>query len=144
MRTKVTVALLLGILAFYCVLVVAKGIDLVQEGGTVRVLLGIALIVSAALGIGLAWREVQFGRRTAVLGRALEAEGGLPPDDLPRRPSGRVDRTAADAVFAQRRAEAEADPENWRTWFRLAIAYDMAGDRTRARAAARHAIQLYG
>lgn len=144
MRTKITVALLLGILTFYCVLVVAKGIDLLQDGGAIRVALGIALIVSAALGIGLAWREVQFGRRTAVLGRALEAEGGLPEDNLPRRPSGRVDRAAADVVFAQRRAETESDPENWRAWFRLAIAYDLAGDRTRARAAARHAIELYG
>ena len=144
MRTKITVALLLGILTFYCVLVVAKGIDLLQDGGAIRIALGVALIVSAALGIGLAWREVQFGRRTAVLGRALEAEGGLPEDDLPRRPSGRVDRAAADVVFAQRRAETESDPENWRAWFRLAIAYDLAGDRTRARAAARHAIELYG
>lgn len=144
MRTKITVALLLCILAFYCVLVIAKGIDLLQDGGAIRIALGLALIVSAALGIGLAWREVQFGRRTAVLGRALEAEGGLPVDDLPRRPSGRVDRAAADEVFAVRRAEAEHDPENWRAWFRLAIAYDMAGDRTRARAAARHAIELYG
>jgi hypothetical protein len=144
MRTKITVALLVGILAFYCVLVVAKGIDLLQDGGAIRVALGLALIVSAALGIGLAWREVQFGRRTAVLGRALEAEGGLPEDNLPRRPSGRVDRAAADVVFAQRRAETESDPENWRAWFRLAIAYDLAGDRTRARAAARHAIELYG
>lgn len=144
MRTKITVALLLGVLTFYCVLVVAKGIDLLQDGGALRVALGLALIVSAALGVGLAWREVQFGRRTAVLGRALDAEGGLPEDDLPRRPSGRVDRAAADAVFAQRRAETESDPENWRVWFRLAIAYDMAGDRTRARAAARHAIELFG
>ena len=144
MRTKITVALLLGILTFYCVLVVAKGIDLLQDGGAIRVALGIALIVSAALGIGLAWREVQFGRRTAVLGRALEAEGGLPEDNLPRRPSGRVDRAAADVVFAQRRAETERDPQDWRVWFRLAIAYDQAGDRTRARAAARHAIELYG
>jgi hypothetical protein len=143
MRAKATVALLLAILAFYVLVVTAKGIDLIAEGGVVPVLLGIALIVSAALALGLCWREVQFGRRTAVLGQALADEGRLPADDLPRRPSGRVDRAAADAVFAERKAETEADPGNWRSWYRLALAYDSAGDRTRARQAARHALTLY-
>ena len=41
------------------------------------------------------------------------------------------------------RAQTEAAPEDWRTWFRLALAYDAAGDRTRARAAARHAVALH-
>ena len=35
---------------------------------------------------------------------------------------------------------AEAAPDSWRAWFRLALAYDAAGDRTRARAAARQAL----
>ena len=65
-----------------------------------------------------------------------------PVDDLPRRPSGRVDRGAADAQFARMREETEATRTSWRAWFRLALAYDAAGDRTRARAAARHAIAL--
>jgi hypothetical protein len=143
MRAKAAVVGLLAVLAFYCAVVVGKGIDLIAEGGVVPVLLGVALILSAALAIGLSWREVQFGRRTAVLGATLEAEGGLPEDDLPRRPSGRVDRAAADGVFEQRKAETEADPDNWRSWYRLALAYDAAGDRTRARAAARHALSLF-
>jgi len=143
MRAKAGVGLLLGVLTFYVLLVTAKGIDLIAEGGVVPVTLGSALIVSSALAVGLCWREVQFGRRTAVLGQALADEGGLPDDDLPRRPSGRVDRAAADALFAERKAEAEADPDNWRSWYRLALAYDSAGDRTRARQAARHALTLY-
>jgi cytochrome c-type biogenesis protein CcmH/NrfG len=79
---------------------------------------------------------------TQRLGEQLAAEGGLPADDLPRRPSGRVDRDAADAVFARRRAEAEAAPDDWRSWYRLGIAYDDAGDRRRAREAMRKAITL--
>jgi Flp pilus assembly protein TadD len=55
-------------------------------------------------------------------------------------PSGRVDRAAADARFAERRAEVEAAPDDWRRWYRLALAYDDAGDRRRARAAMRTAI----
>jgi Flp pilus assembly protein TadD len=76
------------------------------------------------------------------LGERLAAEGGLPADDLARRPSGRVERAAADEVFARRRAEAEAAPDDWRSWFRLGIAYDDAGDRRRAREAMRRAITL--
>ncbi len=143
MRTRLTVAVLVAVLAFYCGLVAWKGVGLISQGGVVRVLLGLALVTSAALAVGLAWREVDFGRRTAVLGETLAAEGGLPVDDLPRRPSGRVDRAAADAVFDVRRAEAEAAPDDWRSWYRLALAYDAAGDRTRARRAARHALALY-
>ena len=143
MRTKLAIAALVAVLAFYCVMVGTYAVALVRDGGIVPVLLGFALFISAGLAIGLALREIQFGRRTAVLGAQLAAEGGLPADELPRRPSGRVDRAAADSIFEQRKAEAEADSENWRTWFRLALAYDAAGDRTRARSAARHAVALY-
>ena len=80
--------------------------------------------------------------RTAELGRALDATGELPEDDLPRRPSGRVEREAADARFAVRQREVEASP-NWGAWFRLAAGYDDAGDRRRARAAMRMAIEKY-
>ena len=143
MRPRLMVGILLGVLTFYVVLVFAKALDLFREGGVVAVLFGIALIVSGVLAVYLSWREVQFGRSTAVLGQALADEGLLPADDLPRRPSGRVDRKAADVVFEERRRETEADPGNWRSWYRLALAYDAAGDRTRARQAARHALSLY-
>jgi hypothetical protein len=50
-------------------------------------------------------------------------------------------RTAALA----RELDAEgALPGDRRVWFRLALAYDSAGDRTRARKAARHALALKG
>jgi Flp pilus assembly protein TadD len=42
------------------------------------------------------------------------------------------------------RAQVEERPDDWRSWFRLALAYDAAGDRTRAREAARHALALHG
>lgn len=143
MRTKVTVAVLVMVLVFYAVLVGAKGVALLGSGSPVGAALGAALLVIPLIGLWLVWREVCFGRRSAELAAVLEAEGGLPVDDLPRRPSGRVDRTAADAVFAVRRAETEADPGGWRSWYRLGLAYDDAGDRTRARSAVRHAIALF-
>ena len=143
MRTKATVAVLVVVLAFYAVLIGAKGVALLASGSWVGVLLGIAILLVPLIGGWLVWRELQFGRRSAELAGVLHAEGGLPVDDLPRRPSGRVDRTAADALFEARRAEAEADPDDWRTWYRLGVAYDDAGDRSRARAAVRRAIALF-
>ena len=143
MRTKATIAVLVVVLVFYAALIGFKGVALLAGGSHVGQVLGVALLVLPVLGLVLVWREIEFGRRTAVLARALDAEGGL-PDEVPRRPSGRVDRRAADAMFDRIRVEAEASPEDWRAWFRLALAYDAAGDRSRARAAARHALALHG
>ena len=39
-------------------------------------------------------------------------------------------------------AKVEADEGNWRLWYELGYAYNLAGDRKRARAAMRHAIEL--
>jgi hypothetical protein len=141
-RTKTTIGVLVLVVAFYAVLIGFKGVGLLASGSLVGQVLGVALLVLPLLGLLLVWREIEFGRRTAALARELDAEGGLPVDDLPRRPSGRVDRGAADAQFQAMRSEAEAAPDDWRVWFRLALAYDTAGDRSRAREAARHALAL--
>lgn len=144
MRTRATIGLVAVVVAAYAVILGVKGVALLRDGSPLAVLLGLAILVVPVVGLLLVVREIQFGRRCARLAAALEQEGGLPVDDLPRRPSGRVDRTAAEEWFDRARAEAEAAPASWRAWFRLALAYDAAGDRTRARAAARHAIELSG
>jgi hypothetical protein len=83
-----------------------------------------------------------FVFRGEALLRRLRDEGGLPVDDLPRLPSGRPDPVAADAEFPKHKAEVEADPESWRAWLRLGLAYDASADRKRARWATREAIRL--
>lgn len=143
MRTKALVAVLVVVLVFYAVLIGAKGVAFVASGEPVAVVLGVGVLVLPLIGLALVWREIVFGRRSAELASALEAEGGLPEDNLPRRPSGRVDRAAADEAFREWQAEVEAAPESWQAWYRLALAYDDAGDRTRARSAVRTAISLY-
>lgn len=143
MRVRFLVALLVLALVFYAVLIGAKGVALLGSGSAAGVGLGTGLLILPVVGLYVAWREVDFGRRSARLADELAAEGGLPVDDLPRRPSGRVDRAAADRAFATYQAETEVEPQSWRAWYRLAMAYDDAGDRTRARAAARRAIALH-
>jgi tetratricopeptide (TPR) repeat protein len=143
MRTKAVIAVLVLILVFYAILLGTKGVAFIASGEPVAVGLGVGVLVLPVIGLALVWREIMFGRRSAQLASALEAEGGLPEDDLPRRPSGRVDRVAADEAFGLRKAEVEAEPSSWQAWYRLALAYDDAGDRSRARAAVRKAISLY-
>lgn len=140
MRAKQTAILLAVVFVAYAVLIGWRGVLLIKVGTPVSVVLGLAVLVIPLIGAYLVWREIQFGRQTEALARELEAVGGLPVDDLPRRPSGRVDRAAADEAFGRYKAEAEAAPDDWRVWFRLSTAYDAAGDRKRAREAMRTAI----
>jgi hypothetical protein len=140
MRAKQTAIVLAVVFVAYAVLIGWRGVLLIGVGTPVAVVLGIAVLVIPVIGAYLVWREIQFGRRTEVLARELDAVGGLPVDDLPRRPSGRIDRAAADAAFGKYKAEAEAAPDDWQVWFRLSTAYDAAGDRKRAREAMRKAI----
>lgn len=143
MRTKVVVVVLVALCLLYAALLGQRGWLLLTSGEPVGVALGAALLVVPVLVVLGVLREVRFGAQAERMGRALDAEGGLPPDDLPRSPGGRIVRAAADEAFARYRAEADAAPHDWRSWFRLALAYDAAGDRRRARSAMRHAASLY-
>ena len=144
MTARRTAFLLVGVLVVYLVIVGWRGVLLVRTGDPVAVALGLAVLVLPVVAAVVVVRELRFGGATQRMARELEADGGLPVDDLPRRPSGRMVREAADATFARRRAEVEAAPEDWRAWYRLAVAYDDAGDRRRAREAMRYAARLHG
>ncbi|MDX2854240.1 hypothetical protein PV342_38670 [Streptomyces sp. PA03-3a] len=144
MRAKITYFVLAAVLVVYFVLAGARGVWLIQDGRPVTVVFGVAVLVLPLVGVWFLVRTTQFARNADRLARELEAEGGLPEDELVRTPSGRVDRASADAVFARRKAETEAAPEDWRTWFRLAVAYHDARDTPRARKAMQRAIALHG
>jgi hypothetical protein len=143
MRARTIAWILALAVGVYLVFVAARAWVLISSGDPVPVLLGISVIVIPLLGAWMLGRELVFGVRSQELGRTLAAEGGLPRDDLPRTPSGRIERAAADERFHECRAEVAAAPDDWRCWYRLAIAYDDARDRRRAREAMRTAIQLF-
>ncbi|TAM67772.1 MAG: tetratricopeptide repeat protein [Microbacteriaceae bacterium] len=131
------------LLLVYVVLVGQQAVLMLFSGKAAGIVMGCALIVFPLIAVWAIARELAFGVRTEKLVRILDAEGGLPVDDLPHRASGRPLREAADAAFPAYRAEAEAHPQSWRAWFRLGLAYDASGDRKRARQALREAIRLY-
>ncbi|UQS24055.1 tetratricopeptide repeat protein [Amycolatopsis thermalba] len=143
MRIRNVALVLTAALVVYLVLLGARGVELIATGTGVGIALGVGVLVLPLLGLWMVIATWRSGTRIQRLARRLESEGGLPDvADLPRRPSGRVDRAAADAWFEERRAELEQHPEDWRYWYRLAHAYDIAGDRRRARATMRKALDL--
>ena len=145
MRALWTAIALTAALVVYFVLLADRAVLLIQAGGVVGIGLGGAVLALPLIGVWYVVVQWQNGIKINRLAQRLAAEGGLPDTSgLPRRPSGRVDRDAADEWFAQRRVEVEASPEDWRAWFRLAHAYDVAGDRGRAREAMRKALELGG
>lgn len=142
MRTKVSVAVMVALLLLYLVFAVRYGVLLIGVGDPVAVGLGLALFVLPLLAGWALVAELLFAVRAERLGQRLDAEGGMPTEQLPLLPSGRLDPAAASTIFPAYQAAADAAPDDWRTWFRLGLAYDAAGDRRRARWATRQAIEL--
>ena len=144
MRARTSAVLLVLVTALVAGYMGVRGVDLIRTGQLDGVLLGVGVLLLVVLGVVLLYGELRFGIDTQKLGERLAAEGGLPEvrADLPRMPSGRLTRDAADALFAERRAEVEAAPEDWRAWFRLATAYGDARDTPRGRKAMRRAVAL--
>ena len=130
------------LLVVYLVFVVQYSFVLIGTGVGVAVAMGVALIVMPLIAAWLLAREILFVVRGERLIRLMGEAGELPVDDLPRKPSGRADAAAADAQFPAYKAAVEADPDSWRAWLLLGLAYDASGDRSRARWATREAITL--
>ncbi|MFJ9034637.1 hypothetical protein ACIRQP_40595 [Streptomyces sp. NPDC102274] len=142
MRAKITYCVTAAVLVVYFVLVGSRGVLLIEHGTALTITFGVAVLVLPLIGIWFLWKNTQFVARANRLAAELDAEGGLPVDTLIRTAGGRIDRDSADAVFAERRAETEDAPDDWRCWFRLAIAYHDARDTPRARKAMQRAIAL--
>ncbi|MFF3321139.1 hypothetical protein [Streptomyces sp. NPDC002889] len=143
MRAKISYFVTAAVLVVYFVLVGSRGVMLIQQGTALTVTFGAAVLILPVIGVWFLWKNTQFVSRANQLAAELDAEDGLPVDELVRTPGGRIDRDSADAVFAKRRAETEDSPQDWRCWFRLAVAYHDARDTPRARRAMQRAIALH-
>ena len=144
MRARTTAILLIGVAGLLVAYLAVRAADLIATGELTGIALGIGVLLLVVVGFVLLYGEIRFGLDSERLGRRLAEEGGLPvlPADVPRRPSGRLTPEAADALFAERKAEVEAAPDDWRAWYRLGSAYGDAGDTARGRTAVRRAVRL--
>ena len=143
LRVQLLIAFFCLALIFYFAMLTRTAIALIRSGTPAAVALGIGVLILPVVGAWVMAATLRAGLAHQRLAR-LAAEYGMELDvtDLPRMPSGRIQREAADGMFATVRAELDADPDNWRRWYRLARAYDYAGDRSRARETMRRAVEL--
>ncbi|MFJ4872501.1 hypothetical protein [Streptomyces sp. NPDC088757] len=142
MGGKITYVFLSTVLVLVFGVVAMEGVLLLLTGEPAAMGMGAVAFLLPLVGGWFLWKNTRFARRANRLAAELEAEGGLPVDELTRTAGGRIDRDSADEVFARRKAETEDSPEDWRCWFRLAVAYHDARDTPRARRAMQRAIAL--
>lgn len=136
------VAIIAVLLGLYLLVAGYRAVLLVFSGDPVGTLMGVALLILPVVGLWALVRELRFGVQSAQLLKRLDAEGGMPDDEVERHPSGRVVRESADALFPKYQADTEAHPTAWQSWLRLGLVYDACGDRRRARGAVNRAIRL--
>jgi cytochrome c-type biogenesis protein CcmH/NrfG len=143
LRNQLLIGFMCVALVVYFLLLGRIAWAFITSGSGAAIGLGLALLVMPLIGIWVMVSTLQAGFAHQRLAR-LARENGMELDvsELPRMPSGRIERGAADALFETVRDEAENDPDNWLRWYRLARAYDYAGDRSRAREAMKKAVQL--
>jgi len=142
-RIQLLIAFLCLALIFYFAMLTRTSIALIRSGTPAAAALGIGVLILPIVGAWAMAATLRAGLAHQRLARLAAADGmELDVTDLPRRPSGRIERDAADALFTTTRAELDADPDNWVRWYRLARAYDYAGDRGRARETMRTAVAM--
>jgi len=142
-RVQLLIAFFCVALIFYFAMLTHTAFALIRSATPAAAALGIGVLILPMVGAWVLFATLRAGLAHQRLAR-LAAEDGMELDitDLPRRPSGRIQRDAADALFQATRAELDADPDNWVRWYRLARAYDYAGDRGRARETMRTAVAM--
>jgi cytochrome c-type biogenesis protein CcmH/NrfG len=143
LRVQLLIAFCCVALIFYFAMLTRTAVALIRSGTPAAVALGIGVLILPMVGAWVLFATLRAGLSHQRLAR-LAAEDGMELDvaDLPRMPSGRIQRDAADALFTKTRVELDADPDNWVRWYRLARAYDYAGDRGRARETMRRAVAI--
>ncbi|GFG69049.1 hypothetical protein MSEN_07690 [Mycolicibacter senuensis] len=142
-RAKALIAFMCLALLMYLVFLGRTAVLLIASGSVPAIGMGLALLIMPFIGLWAMIATLRDGFAHQRLSRLIAADGmELDAGALPRRPSGRIEREAADALYRTVRDELDADPDDWRRWYRLARAYEFAGDRRRAREAMKTAVGL--
>lgn len=131
-----------ALLVMYVALLFNVGISLLNSHKPVGQVMGALILFFPILGAWAIFTELKFGLAAEKLCERVEREGSWPNLGIEYRPSGRADKSSADAAFGVWKEAAVANPEDWRSWFNLSLAYDACADRRRARLAMRKAINL--
>jgi tetratricopeptide (TPR) repeat protein len=143
LRIQLLIGFMCVALVLYFLLLGRIALAFITSGEPAAIGLGLALMIMPLIGIWVMVSTLRAGFTHQRLGRIVKDERmELDVSSLPRMASGRIERDAADALFATVREELENDPDNWRRWYRLARAYDYAGDRSRAREAMKKAVEM--
>lgn len=143
LRIQLVIGFMCVALVVYFFMLGRIAMAFITSGSLAAIVLGLALLIFPLIGVWVMVSTLRAGLAHQRLARIVREEGmELDVSSLPRMPSGRIQRDAADALFATVRDELESDPDNWRRWYRLARAYDYAGDRSRAREAMRTAVEM--
>lgn len=143
LRIQLLIGFMCVALVVYFFLLGRIAMAFITSGEPAAIGLGLALLIMPLIGIWVMVSTLRAGLAHQRLARMIKEEGmELDVGSLPRTPSGRIQREAADGLFQAVRDELESDPDNWRRWYRLARAYDYAGDRGRARETMRKAVEM--
>jgi hypothetical protein len=143
LRIQLVIGFMCLALIAYFLMLGRTAVVFIGSGEPAAIGLGAALLAFPLIGVWVLVTTLRAGLAHQRLARLAREQGmELDVSELPTRPSGRIERDAADELFMTVKAELEADPDNWVRWYRLARAYDFAGDRGRARETMRTAVRL--
>lgn len=132
-----------AILAVYFVMVANRAFLFLAADELAAKGIGASMLVLPLIGVWYLIHEFRLGTTVQKMANHLEREGRLPIHDGETKPSGKLTRESAEAVFEVASRQVEATPQHWSSWFHLAYAYEAAGERSQARKSLRHAADLY-
>jgi tetratricopeptide (TPR) repeat protein len=139
---KLGAVVMAALVFMYLALLGQQGYLFLIQDNWVSKLMGFFILILPLFGMWGILVELRFGLAIEKLGKQLESEGQWPRFRFGFMPSGRANKAEALQEFGEYKEKAEADPENWRSWFSLGLIYDACGNRKLARAAMRKAIAL--
>ena len=109
-RIQLIVAFLCVALVVYFVMLGRSGVILMQSGEAAAIGLGIGIFVLPLIGLWAMVATLRAGFAHQRLARRVREDGlELDVSELPRMPSGRIRREAADALIAWSRGQAGLD-----------------------------------